>query len=130
MFALPVRGGYAMTFGNNMNKRQHKKENQRGEDSYTRFVSAAIEGNQRRMQKMLCKGFDINSSNEAGETAFSWCCQYNKLRSAQFLYKHGANVNVELLGVSTPLDIAVCWASPHFRSWLILVGGVRKKGFN
>jgi hypothetical protein len=117
------------------------RKKQRASCQYTNFVSAAVEGNFKRMKKMLSKGFDIDTANESGETAFSWCCQYNRLRSAHFLYKNGANINVELLGAenphdpsaerekSFPLDIAVCWASPHFRRWLKSVGGRRMKDF-
>ena len=98
-------------------------------DQYGKFIQAALEGNQKRMLAMLRNGFDINSANEEGETAFSWCCQYNKLRSAKFLYKHGADVNLELSGGTMPLDVAMCWSSPHFRRWLELIGGQRLKDF-
>lgn len=112
-----------------MSQRLQQKKNLRGCDQHTRFISAAIEGNFATMKKLLRKGHNINTSNDAGETAFSWCCQYNRLRSAQFLYKHGADINIILEGNVTPLDIAVCWSSTTFRTWLKSVGGVRRKDF-
>ena len=112
-----------------MKKRLSKKLNQLGHDPFTRFICAALEGNQKRMCEMLSKGYNINESNENGETAFSWCCQYNKLRSAKFLYRNGANINALIDKKATPLDIAVCWSSPYFRKWLKSIGGERKKDF-
>ncbi len=78
------------------------------------------------MKRLLAKGHDVNHANEEGETAFSWCCQYNKLRSAQFLYRNGADINRPLNSGITPLDVASCWASPGFRKWLKSIGGERK----
>ncbi len=89
-----------------MRSRLRKKVNERGLDRHTRFVSAALDGNHATMKRLLAKGHDINSSNDEGETAFSWCCQYNRLRSAQFLYKHGAEVNVKLTGMQNPHDVS------------------------
>ena len=108
-----------------MHSRLRKKVNERGQDRRTRFISAALDGNHATMKRLLAKGHDINSSNDEGETAFSWCCQKNKLRSAQFLHKNGADINHELNGQITPLDVACCWASPAFRCWLRSVGGQR-----
>jgi hypothetical protein len=112
-----------------MRRRLEKKINSRGQDSHTRFILAALKGNFSTMRKLLGKGHNINSASEEGETAFSWCCQYNKLRSAQFLYKNGADVNSQLAKKATPLDVAVCWSSPTFRIWLKSVGGIRKQKF-
>jgi len=95
----------------------------------TKFIQAALKGNLKRMAKMLSNGFDINNKNEDGETAFSWCCQFNKLKSAKFLYENGADINIELKGVATPLDIAMCSSSPYFRKWLKSIGGKRLKEF-
>ncbi len=108
-----------------MRSRLRKKVNARGIDRHTRFIFAALEGNHATMKRILKKGHDINSANDEGETAFSWCCQNNKLRSAQFLYKHGADINHELCGKITPLDVACCWASPGLRDWLRSIGGRR-----
>jgi ankyrin repeat protein len=94
-------------------------------DRRSRFVSAALEGNHAAMKRLLAKGHDVNDSSEDGETAFSWCCQSNKLRSAQFLYKNGADINRRMTNGTTPLDVASCWASPGFRKWLKSVGGER-----
>ena len=99
------------------------------QDSFTLFVQAALSGDTDSLQRMLDDGFDVNQSNTEGETAFSWCCAENVLVSAKFLHANGADVNVRLAGVSTPLDIAVCWASPEFRGWLRSVGGTRLNNF-
>ena len=99
------------------------------QDELTTFVQAALSGDTQLLQQMLDGGFDINQSNDEGETAFSWCCAENVLASAKFLHANGADVNAPLAGVSTPLDIAVCWASHEFRNWLRSVGGTRLKDF-
>lgn len=94
-------------------------------NDYTLFVQAALSEDLERLQQMLDGGFDINHSEDDGETAFSWCCEKNVLRSAQFLHANGADINAPLGGVTSPLDVAVCRASPEFRSWLRSVGGKR-----
>ena len=105
---------------------RYRRKNMRHLDRQSQFVSAALEGNHAMMKRLLARGHDINKANEEGETAFSWCCQYNKLRSAQFLYKNGADINRPLSSGITPLDVASCWASPGFRKWLRSIGGQRK----
>jgi len=112
-----------------MRARLCKKKNMSGLDRHTRFISAALEGNYATMRRLLATGHDINSANDEGETAFSWCCQYNKIRSAQFLYRNGADINLLLSGGITPLDVAYSWASPAFRKWLESVGGERKTNY-
>jgi ankyrin repeat protein len=99
------------------------------QDSFSTFVQAALSGDIDRLKRMLDDGFDVNQSNAEGETAFSWCCTQNVLVSARFLHTNGADVNAPLAGVSSPLDIAVCQASPEFRDWLRSVGGKRLKDF-
>lgn len=98
-------------------------------DRFTSFVQAALSGDIDLLQRMLDEGFDVNQSNDEGETAFSWCCSENVFASAKFLHANGADVNAPLAGVSMPLDIAVCSASTEFRDWLRSVGGKRLKDF-
>jgi ankyrin repeat protein len=98
--------------------------------SFTSFVQAALSGDIKRLRQILAEGFEVNQTDDEGESAFSWCCQKNVLASAKFLHAHGADVNAPLGGVSTPLDVAVCWASPEFRDWLRSVGGKRLKDFD
>jgi ankyrin repeat protein len=99
------------------------------QDKLTSFIQAALSGDTDSLQRMLDDGFDVNQSNTEGETAFSWCCTRNVLVSARFLHANGADVNAPIAGVSSPLDIAVCQASPEFRDWLRSVGGKRLKDF-
>ena len=74
---------------------------------------------------LLEAGTDINASNERGETAFSFACANNALGVAKTLFLRGAEINTVDAGGGSPLDWAVCWASPEFRAWLIGVGGER-----
>lgn len=90
---------------------------------------AAREGKCGSVLVLIQLGADVNYMNENGETPFSFACARNHLQAAKLLHKHGANVNEVVCGESTPLDIAVCWASPDFRSWLMSIGGIRKQDF-
>ena len=99
-------------------------------DETSIFIQAALLTDLDTMEKMLSAGFDINSHSETGETAFSWCCAENKLESAKFLKANGADVNAKIADNCTPLDVAVCWASPEFREWLRSVGGCRMHDWN
>ena len=106
---------------------RYRRKSMRTQDRRSKFIAAALEGNHATMKRLLAKGYDVNEANEEGETAFSWCCQYNKLRSAQFLYSNGADINRPLSSGLTPLDVASCWSSPGFRKWLKSVGGYRNR---
>ncbi len=68
---------------------------------------------------------NVNWKNDDGETPFSYACAYNQFESARILHEHGANVNSVHASGCTPLDIAVCRASPEFREWLKRVGATR-----
>ena len=94
---------------------------------YDRFVDAALADDLTTLAAMLREGHDINQANEAGETAFSYCCAYKKLAAAKYLYENGADINTVDQGNGTPLDWAVCWSAPEFRSWLRSVGGKRNE---
>ena len=67
----------------------------------------------------------IDWANDDGETAFSYACSRNQLEAAKLLFQHGANVNSVDSSGGTPLDCAVCHASPEFREWLRSIGGRR-----
>ena len=56
---------------------------------YDLFVDAALAEDLTTLAAMLREGHDINQANEAGETAFSYCCAYNKLAAAKYLYEKG-----------------------------------------
>jgi ankyrin repeat protein len=57
--------------------------------------------------------------------AFSYACANNALAAARLLYAAGADINTTDTGGGSPLDWALCWASPRFRKWLIGIGGKR-----
>jgi ankyrin repeat protein len=89
------------------------------------MVEAVIANNVARIAALLNRGQDINARNERGETAFSFACANNALRSAKLLASRGADINTVDAGGGSPLDWAVCWSSPEFREWLIDLGGRR-----
>jgi ankyrin repeat protein len=89
------------------------------------LISAVVAGDLNGVCSILDAGIDINASNENGETAFSYACAYNQLEVAQLLFSRGANVDTVDAGGGSPLDWAVCHASPEFREWLVSVGGER-----
>lgn len=95
------------------------------ERQFERFLDATLREDTATMVAMLDAGFDVNTANHDGETAFSYCCANNKLVAARFLTSRDANINSVDFGGATPLDWAVCWSSPGFREWLISIGGVR-----
>ncbi|WP_165228172.1 ankyrin repeat domain-containing protein [Aquisphaera insulae] len=90
------------------------------------MVHAVVAGDICRVMALLDTGIDIDATNEHGETAFSFACANNALGVAKALYRRGAEINTLDAGGGSPLDWAVCWASPEFRNWLISVGGERR----
>lgn len=89
------------------------------------LILAASEGKIHSLCILLELGASVDIANEDGETAFSFACCNNELKIAKTLHSYGANINTTDRGGGTPLDWAVCHASPTFRTWLRSVGGVR-----
>ena len=89
------------------------------------MVDAVVADDIGRVVALLDAGANINATNERGETAFSFACASNAFKVAKVLFLRGAEINTLDEGGGSPLDWAVCWASPEFRSWLIGVGGER-----
>ena len=89
------------------------------------MVEAVATNDVGRVVSLLEAGADINANNDRGETAFSFACANNALAVAKALFLRGADINTVDAGGGSPLDWAVCWASPEFRAWLIGVGGIR-----
>ena len=75
------------------------------------------------MAGMLASGFDVNTANDAHETAFIHCCANDRLLAARFLVSRGADVNLADHGGTTGLDFARRHASRDFCNWLARVGG-------
>ena len=92
------------------------------------LLEASRGGKLECMTALIDLGADVNFTNEDNESPVSFACARNQLKSAKLLYSHGADLNQPSNGAS-PLDIAVCWASPGFRTWLRLVGAVRLQDF-
>ncbi len=89
------------------------------------MIDAVVDGDIDRISALLNQGADVNARNDRGETAFSFACVENKLDVARFLASQGADINTVDAGGGSPLDWAVCHASPEFRAWLIGIGGQR-----
>lgn len=89
------------------------------------MVQAVTKDDVGRVVALLAAGADINACNEQGETAFSYACANDSLAVAKVLYENGADINTVDKGGGSPLDWAVCHASPEFRAWLVGVGGKR-----
>jgi ankyrin repeat protein len=87
------------------------------------FRSLALNEDVEGMGRMLAKGFDVNTANDAHETVLMHCCANNRLRAARFLAGRGANINLADAGGGTPMDYAVRYASRDFQDWLSRVGG-------
>lgn len=71
---------------------------------------------------------DVNFRNSDGESAFSYACVEDQFEIAKLLHCLGASINAPDLQGATPLDWAVCHASPEFRTWLKSIGG--RRNFN
>lgn len=97
------------------------------EDLFDELVTCVIEGDVDRVAVLLDRGADVNGRNERGETPFSYACAYNQLAAARLLHARGADINSIDLDGFTPLDSAVCHASPEFRAWLTALGGKRNR---
>ncbi|MGI9242511.1 MAG: ankyrin repeat domain-containing protein [Verrucomicrobiales bacterium] len=91
---------------------------------------ASAEGKLKSMRFLLRLGANVNHRSEDGESPFSWACARNQLASAKLLLQFGADVNAPLSSGLTPLDCAVCWASPEFRMWLKGAGGRRSTTYD
>jgi len=89
------------------------------------LLDAVVRDDPARIVALLDAGVDVNTRNERGETAFSYACANNCLAAAKLLYSRGADVNTVDAGGGSPMDWAVCQASPEFRHWLTSVGGQR-----
>lgn len=87
------------------------------------FRSLALNEDVEGMGLMLAEGFDVNTPNDAHETALIHCCANNRLRAARFLAGRGANINLADAGGGTPMDYAARHASREFQDWLSRVGG-------
>ena len=89
------------------------------------MIDAVVADDVGAVTRLLDSGQDVGARNEHGETAFSFACASNAFAVARLLHSLGADVNTIDNGGGSPLDWAVCWASPEFRDWLKSVGGVR-----
>ena len=89
------------------------------------MLAAVADDDVERVVALLEGGHDVNAANERCETAFSYACVNNAVSVAKALFVLGADINTVDVGGGSPLDWAVCWASPEFRAWLIEAGGRR-----
>lgn len=94
------------------------------------LILASAEGKLAAMRVLVLHGANVNFKTDDHETPFSYACANNQFDAAKLLYEAGADVNAPLLTGETPLDWAVCWSSPAFRTWLKQVGGKRAGTFD
>lgn len=92
------------------------------DEAFRRFIHAVTTEDLATMERMLADGFDVNTSNDQGETPFSYACTWNKLESARFLHARGADINTVDTGGGTPRDWAIQHASLELQHWLASVG--------
>lgn len=79
------------------------------------------ERNLEMVKYLVQKGADINGTNEAGQTALHFAANHNASAIANWLLKHGADVNTQEKATgSTPLFNALC--HPKMVSLLISAG--------
>jgi ankyrin repeat protein len=63
------------------------------ENPFRAFVDTVFREDIAAMKSMIAAGYDPDTINENGETAFSYAWAHNKLASAQFLHGIGVNIN-------------------------------------
>lgn len=86
------------------------------------FIVAVLARNLEAISVLYRYFPDVNFQNYDGETAFSYACAEDQFEIAKLLHSLGANINLADRQGATPLDWAVCHASPEFRSWLKRIG--------
>ena len=91
------------------------------------LTAAVAEGEIETIAALLDAGEDVNGRNDRGETPLSYACAYDQLAAARLLVTRGAEINAVDLDGYSPLDTAVCHASPEFRAWLAEIGGRRNQ---
>ena len=79
---------------------------QTSEIDYKKYIKCINQNNTARAQKLITKGYDINSRDTDGKTPLLYCLQLNKVNFARFFLNAGANVNEEDDCGFTPLQHA------------------------
>jgi ankyrin repeat protein len=86
------------------------------------FRTLALDQDTDAMGAMLDGGFDVDSVNDAHQTALMHCCANDRPRAAKFLVARGAGVNVADHGGTTAMDFALRHASRDLCDWLASAG--------
>ena len=67
---------------------------QTSEIDYKKYIKCINQNNTARAQKLITKGYDINSRDTDGKTPLLYCLQQNKVNFARFFLNAGANVRL------------------------------------
>jgi ankyrin repeat protein len=91
--------------------------------SFDWFRTLALDQDTDAMGVMLDDGHDVDTVNDARQTALMHCCANNRPRAAKFLVARGAAVNLSDHGGTTAMDFALRHASRDLCDWLAAAGG-------
>ncbi len=72
-----------------------------------KLIRAVLDGDKRRVEELLSRGYDPNLQDADGETALHYACREGDIEMVELLLRHGADPDIENNEGETPLAIAI-----------------------